>query len=61
MPSGHVAAGSESDRIICGGNIGDTDGVCFEITRRSHVPQTTHHSWLGFRGVVRIRVPAEKP
>jgi hypothetical protein len=55
------AAGSESDRVVCGGNILDSDPKHFEVTRRTQVPQVTHHAWLGFRGVVRIRVPAEKP
>lgn len=53
--------GSESDRRICGGNIGDKDPAHFEIDWETYSPQTTHHLWVGFRGVVRIRVPSQKP
>lgn len=52
--------GSRTDRFVCGGNIGDKDPACFETTRQAAVAQTTHHPWLGFRGVVRVRIPAAK-
>ncbi len=56
------AEGSQSDRRICGGNFSDGSTEHFAIDWETRVAQTTHHRWIGFRGVVRIYVePAKKP
>jgi formylglycine-generating enzyme required for sulfatase activity len=48
--------GTVGCRLVCGGNIGDKDATSFLIKRTETVTQYQHHSWVGIRSVVRIKV-----
>ena len=44
------------DRAVCGGNHYDREPASFMITRTFAQAQVSHFDWIGFRGVVRIKV-----
>lgn len=48
---------SDANRTVCGGNFGDDQAARFETTAKTEVAAVTHHGWIGFRGVVRVRLP----
>jgi hypothetical protein len=51
-----VRGAAQGDRAVCGGNYHDKLPENFVITRSSPQPAASHSDWIGFRGVVRVRV-----